>query len=250
MRKDTTVQTGRSVVSARRFTRVSAAAVLALALLAAVGCEAVFTYSPFSALRRDPDSLSDEQKTAYAAQALESSDLKAINDAYKMVTKMLEKADDDAKKELLPLAIELALKDSGATGIVFDALSSAGDTDPDAALDMLDKAVEELKGSSANFTDAAKNILDLENLSSGAVTVEQCVLTAVGLLLTDPGITAVLEDPSHEVDPDSKNITDANTLIELANEIQESGGGSSGEITALLSMFGGLGNLPFPGGEL
>ena len=53
MRKDTTVQTGRSVVSARRFTRVSAAAVLALALLAAFGCAIPFASQAQTAVRRE-----------------------------------------------------------------------------------------------------------------------------------------------------------------------------------------------------
>lgn len=258
MRKDTIQQAVRSAVSVHRFIRVSAAAVVVSLLLAAAGCEAVFTYSPFSELRRNPDSMSAEQKTAYAAQALESSDTEAVEDAYAMVTKMLDSAEDEEKKELLPLAVELALKDSGASEIVLDTLLSTGgidpenpdaETDPDAIYELLDQAADGLKDSSENFTDAAANIIELQTLSPGAVTVDQCVLTAVGLLLTDPGVGAAIEDPTIVIDPDSTNIAAATELLDLAIEIQESGGGSSEEISALLGMFGALDGLTIPGDE-
>ena len=47
------------------------------------GCEAIFTYSPFSFLQRDPANLPLEQKIAWAEAALSSGDREAMEKAYK-----------------------------------------------------------------------------------------------------------------------------------------------------------------------
>ena len=55
---------------------------LAAGLLLLGGCEAIFTSSPFTALQRNPSSLSPEQQITYAQDALASGDKTAMQAAY------------------------------------------------------------------------------------------------------------------------------------------------------------------------
>jgi hypothetical protein len=47
-----------------------------------VGCQAIFTFSPLSGLKRDPSTMSPEQRLTYAQDALASGDPAAMQKAY------------------------------------------------------------------------------------------------------------------------------------------------------------------------
>jgi hypothetical protein len=70
-----------SMKTARRFP-VRILVVIPVAwLLLLGGCEAVFTYSPFTGLQRDPSNFTPEQRLSYAEDALASGDLGAMQAA-------------------------------------------------------------------------------------------------------------------------------------------------------------------------
>ena len=62
------------------------AAVVCVAALALSGCEQLFTSNLLSSLRRDPSTMTSEQKTAYAEQALSSGDPAVMKQAFDALT--------------------------------------------------------------------------------------------------------------------------------------------------------------------
>ncbi|HUX49622.1 MAG TPA: hypothetical protein VMW73_02435 [Spirochaetia bacterium] len=62
------------------------AALICLAALMLSGCEQLFTSNLLSSLRRDPSTMTSEQKTAYAQQALSSGDPAVMMQAFDALT--------------------------------------------------------------------------------------------------------------------------------------------------------------------
>jgi hypothetical protein len=93
-----------------------------LALLA--GCDTIFTTSPLSWARRDPDSKSLEQRVNDAKDALASGKRSEIADAYDAIK---DDVAGDGDLELLAAQLTLALSGINDT---FDELSSIDFTDP------------------------------------------------------------------------------------------------------------------------
>ncbi len=58
---------------------------LAAALAALVGCQAMFTYSPLKGLQRPPSSMTPAQRLTYAQDALASGDTAAMTAAYQAI---------------------------------------------------------------------------------------------------------------------------------------------------------------------
>ena len=93
--------------------------VLATGLLLLGGCEAIFTYSPFSGLQRDPSALSPEQRLTYAEDALASGDLAAMQ-------KALDAIKNDTSTDAVYTSAKLEVELSGlpTLGVKIDDTSS------------------------------------------------------------------------------------------------------------------------------
>ena len=68
---------------------------LLIGLIIFSGCQAVFTFSPFSAFQRDPAKLPPEQQIAWAEGALASGDTASMAEAYALLDALLESDPDN-----------------------------------------------------------------------------------------------------------------------------------------------------------
>lgn len=136
-------------------------------------CQAVFTFSPFSAFQRDPANLSEEQQKVWAESVLASGDAASMAEAYAIIAALL--ADNPNDPELNLLAANLAIGGSGL-GSLLTALDTSGGTGTlDAALGTLD--YELLGGVAAHVTAAAEN--------GGAVSESQYVNAAAAIVMVE-----------------------------------------------------------------
>ncbi|MEW5814738.1 MAG: hypothetical protein AB1798_04980 [Spirochaetota bacterium] len=108
-------------------------------ILVFASCQAVFTFSPFSALRRDPSKLPPEQKEAYARDALLSGDPATMTEAYNLVNDLL--ANDPANPGLNLLAVDLAIGASGLGNLVTAFNPQAGISSLNDILTMVDTSM-------------------------------------------------------------------------------------------------------------
>ena len=93
--------------------RKSAGSLILAMLTLLGGCQALFTFSPLSGLKRDPADMSPEQRLAYAHDALASGDHDAMLAAYNAI---LGDTSADAQYTSAQLGIEL----SGVTQVLLD----------------------------------------------------------------------------------------------------------------------------------
>lgn len=102
---------------------------LGLVAIAAAGflasCQAVFTFSPLSFLRRDPSTMTTAQQLEFAQSALGSGDAEALAEAYDAIAAAAAENPDDP--ELQYLAGQLALEMSGVGDVFEGLLGSGGD---------------------------------------------------------------------------------------------------------------------------
>ena len=114
---------------------------MVVSILLVAGCQAVFTYSPFSFLQRDISTRPPAEQVARAREALGSGDKDQMADAYEVVVKLLETSDDP---ELYLLAADLAFGASGMTEVFtqalqdLDTISESSSEDLERVLDSLD----------------------------------------------------------------------------------------------------------------
>lgn len=133
-----------------------------LVVLMFIGCQDVFTFSPFEALQRDPASLPDEQKKTYATSVLANGTREEMNEAYTIISDMAEKNKDDGDLQLL--AADLAMGSSGM-GDIIDSVStliSSGSTE---------EVTEDPEGSLESFETMVEN-LDTEKLTAVSTYIE------------------------------------------------------------------------------
>lgn len=107
-----------------------ALAAVAVAALALGGCQAIFTWSPVTALARSPASMSPEQQVAYGRDALASGDTAAMQAAYDQLKGQTGSADAQY------LAGQLGVELSGFPQLFLDAINGAVTLDPGAAIDI------------------------------------------------------------------------------------------------------------------
>jgi hypothetical protein len=86
---------------------------MAAGLLLLGGCEAVFTFSPFTGLQRDPSNLTPEQRLSYAQDALASGDLDAMQSA-------LDAIKDDTSHTAVYTSAKLEVELSGLPTLGLD----------------------------------------------------------------------------------------------------------------------------------
>ena len=175
---------------------------LAGALLLLGGCEALFTYSPFTGLQRNPSSLSPAQRITYAQDALASGDKAAMQAAYDAV-----KNDPGTTADYT--TAELGIELSGLPTLIIDAIA-----DPSAVLPNGDAT------SVADFLAAHPDlqpslVMDagarLQALDAGGfpITANDRVLGAIGLALAASAGTT----PAYDLGAPGVDLTAAKSLL-------------------------------------
>ena len=130
----------------------------------------VFTFSPFSALQRDPSTLSGEQQLAYAADVLAGGDTAAMAEAYALIDALL--ASDPNNGELHLMAAELAIGASGVGNIVSNIDPSAGFDNPDSMFEGLDlDMLANVDGHIQQAEASGQPISDSQYVNAGAAII-------------------------------------------------------------------------------
>ena len=135
-------------------------------------CQQVFTYSPLSWAQRDPSTLPEAQKIAYAEGVLSSGNTAAIADAYALINDLTIANPDDVNLQLL--AADLAIGGSGV-----------GDVIANVDLTTLDSGSIEtlLSGIDLDLVSAsADHVVAAEALDPAAISSEQFLNTGLILL--------------------------------------------------------------------
>ena len=148
---------------------------MVVSTLLLAGCQAVFTYSPFSFLQRDISTRPPAEQVARAREALGSGDKDQMADAYEVVVKLLETSDDP---ELYLLAADLAFGASGMTEVLTQALQdldAIGESTPEDLKEVLDLLDLELISEGVAYVREAED-------SGAEVSDTQYVIAGVALL--------------------------------------------------------------------
>lgn len=152
------------------------ALVIFLVLTAAVlfcSCQAVFTFSPFSGLQRDPSTLSAEQQMTWAESVLATGDTESMAEAYAIIQALL--ADNPDDPELNLLAANLAIGASGLSGLLTSIDTSSGTETLEASLETLDYEI--LGEVAQHVTTAAEN--------GGEVSESEYVNAAAAIVMVE-----------------------------------------------------------------
>jgi hypothetical protein len=189
--------------------------IIILAGLILTGCEQVFTYSPLSGLQRDPSTLSDDQKRQYARDALDSGDDSAVQEAYELLK-------DSTDPEDQSLAVDLAIESSGVTDVILTLVSQSGTSEPEQIIETINESLDDLNLDI--LTESADILQNLGNNEEGEPTVEQYVLTGLGLALDAAQEAGGIEN----LDGTSEQEQQAQELLEDANELYQAGGDTGG----------------------
>ena len=133
-------------------------------------CQAVFTFSPFSAFQRDPANLPAEQQLAWAESMLATGDAELMAEAYAIIIALL--AEDPDNPELNLLAANLAIGGSGLGSLLTSIDTSSGTESLETSLETLDY---ELLGEVAQYvTTASENggeVSETEYVNAAAAIV-------------------------------------------------------------------------------
>jgi len=148
------------------------------------GCQAVFTYSPFSFLQRDISSRPVEVQVSRAREALSSGDTEQMAEAYEIVEGLLETSDDP---ELFLLAADLAFGASGMTEVFTSALQDM-DTITESTPEDFEEVLKTLKvdliaEGAAHVqaaVDADAEVTDTQYIIAGAALLTSAVEKAGG----------------------------------------------------------------------
>jgi hypothetical protein len=155
----------------RTFRRITLLAVLS-GLLALGGCEQIFTYTPFAALRRDPSTLSSAQQLTYAEQALASGDKTAMAAAYDAIK---ANPSPDAQHTTAEIGIELSGVSELLSGMVDGTVAMQATSIPDFLAQHSDLKPDYL-------IDAADRLKTL-NTDGVAISTNDRVMGCIGLAL-------------------------------------------------------------------
>ncbi len=153
-----------------------------LVVLALVGCQEIFTYTPLSGLRRDPASLTPAQRLQAARDALQSGDAAAMKAAYDAI-----KGDksNDASYTAAQLGIEL----SGIGGLITNVLNGTVSLATTPGNNSIGNYVTATAGVDPSYLkDAGTRLSTLSN-ASYPLTTNDRLMGAVGLALNAAGPT-------------------------------------------------------------
>ncbi|MFP4377739.1 MAG: hypothetical protein ACLFP4_11905 [Spirochaetales bacterium] len=203
-----------------------------LSVLLVTSCENFFTNSPFSAFRRDPASMSEAQKQAFARDVLASGDRAAMEEAYNDL-----KESEDPETQLL--AADLAI---GAVGLDSAFIGAVGDLESGADAEAtIDAAIESFEDDDFTMLAEAAALVDEADASS-TPTPEQYLYAAVAMIAVaanqNGGATGL--DSSHDPAVET-SVTQAQEFLDAAY----AGLQAAGESTELLDSLGaGIGWTP------
>jgi hypothetical protein len=162
---------------------------LVAGLLLLDGCEAIFTFSPFTGLQRDPSSLTPEQRLTYAQDALASGDLSAMQDALDAI-----KNDTSHPAVYTSAKLEIELSGLPALGVDVNDTSNLDSVVGNATtVDGFLAAHPDLKPSLV--IDAGERLKSLEG--DTPLTVTDRVVGAIGLALAASAGTDPIYDLTH-----------------------------------------------------
>ena len=136
-------------------------------------CQALFTFSPFSALQRNPENLPSEQQVAWAENALASGDTASMAEAYALIADLLESDPENAELNLL--AVDLAIGGSGLA----DLLTSI---DPETGMSSLDDA---LAGLNYDLLNAVNDHMAVAAAQGGAISSSQYVNAGAAIVASE-----------------------------------------------------------------
>jgi hypothetical protein len=170
-----------------------------------IGCQDVFTYSPFEAFQRDPSSLPPEQKKTYAESALASGSKEEMNKAYDAIKDLAEKNQNDGDLQLL--AADLAMGASGMgdiTDSISDLLSSENTDevvqDPEQSLDTFETMIKDLD---AEKLSAVETHIDSAEKAGAEVSSSQYVNAGMAIAANEVKKTGIenidIENPSEDM---------------------------------------------------
>jgi len=145
-----------------------------IAVLIYTSCQQVFTYSPLSWAQRDPSTLPEAQKIAYAKSLLSSPNATTsdIETAYDMINKLVTANPKDADLQLL--AADLALGGSGIIDII-------GSIDP-SDLESVNVEALVININLSLVSASADHVVVAEAIDPSAISPDQYLNTGIILL--------------------------------------------------------------------
>ncbi len=220
----------------RLFARLGVYFVLAYAAGALFGCEQFFTTNLLSGLRRDPATMSAEQKVQFAQAALGSGDAAAMKSAFDALT---SGGTSGMTTEQKVLAVQCG---NGALSIQSQAATiaaqwSAGDTG--AANSSIDSLAQNID---ATLAAATANILDQLSISTPGITADDYALAAItqGLIAAKAagGVVNLNQTPGTYGDPAIDGpITNAQNYFANSQTILSNTGQSSDTVNGIAGLF-------------
>jgi len=195
----------------KRGARIGASLALALGCLAS--CQAVFTFSPLSFLRREPASLDRAQQVEYALLAIEGGDEEAVAEAYDIISVAADADAEDA--ELQYTAAQLALDLSGVDQVFSDALATLAGGDGGDALAVSDEVFAALD--LGMLADAGEYLLAADSAEVPAdLTATDYLIGAVGLLIAGAPVDPASSDAAPDIVAtvaDNANLDEAEAFL-------------------------------------
>ena len=154
--------------------------IVPLVLVMYVGCQAVFTASPFSFMKKDVADMSYGQQQAYALEALASGDLEAMKEAFDALKAELADSDDpDANL----LGAHLAMELSGVPGILDDVVEGDIDFSGDQE-DTEDQLTDFLAETDTEYMEEAADFYQSAAANGGELSGSDYILGATCILFS------------------------------------------------------------------
>jgi hypothetical protein len=174
------------------------AGLLLLALLILLsGCQAIFTYSPLSGLKRDPANMTPAQRLTYAQDALASGDPATMKTAYDAIV-------NDTSGPAQYTAAQLGVELSGVPTVLRDLANNPSDVSNQ--LSTLDQFITS-HGLQPAYMVAAAAQLTAAAAAGQTLTTMDYVMGSMGLMLG----SAHAATGTYDVKPTTVNHTDAGT---------------------------------------
>ncbi|GEM_PF-954272 len=215
------------ILSGGRYSFLLMIAGVSMLLLMLSSCQAVFTYSPLSFLQRDPSTLSEAERVAYAEDALSSGDTTAMQKAYDSLKALLaDNPDDPTLNELAAkLAVELSGVPTLVEGIISGEIDITGTTASQDIANFLSGS-----GVDPSYMEEAADYYVAADTGGADLNSTDYVMGSIGLLIKaadeasgNTGDYSTIEDPS------TWNSTARSTATDALNFLNEGISGLSAD---------------------
>jgi hypothetical protein len=197
-----------------RVGRLAAFLLISWLVLVMVGCQDVFTFSPFTGLQRDISDLSPEQQISYAQGILETGDTDKIKAAYEQISALVEDVDPEDDPDLYLLAADMAIGASGLTDVLTDFVSGGVDPEnpPDFEEIIGEYSEEELTDMVESISEAGGYIEAVAGVEGATISSSQYVVAGAGIVV---GKIAEADGDMEAVDWEDPEIITAIEYAEL-----------------------------------